>query len=643
MKKMGLSIFKVSLLVFLLFLIVYSIVLTKAQDTGSDKIDKAKSCAIDKIGTCSLSVEEQAFSLLAFSSNSEIESKCKDALLSQGRECWPSGNCNLKDTALAILALDRAGESTSQAENWLLEQVTISSDINWYLEIDTTSASTCKVSYSGTDYAINVGDDKKLAGSTGNCLSLAQDNYWLRISDSCLDTSFTVSCDQDFLSTILYKKAGSNIIHVSSQTKSASASGSIEQRIDKAVKCFQQGNTCDYEGSLWATLALKRVGKNVDEFSSYLSTESSENKQYFPAAFLYTITGNQEFFTSLANSQSSTGYWQISSYGKFYDTALALLAVSDTQLGKNAKDYLLTSQSSDGCWQNSLRDTAFILYAGWPSRVTPIQVDGGVEYCEDSSFFCMPLPDCNKADGNILDDYYCSGFNVCCDKEKREKTCEEMGGKECGEGKKCSANTLTTSDSTKCCLADCKEEEIIITMTQCEEKDYDCKTECSEDEEQTGDECEAGEVCCRKKDCELEGLECRFECEEGEEEYGLYCDSGICCGEKGKSYWYIYLLVFLILLTIIGIIFRDKLRGFILKIKTKGKKGPPSPLGPPGFGRPPRFPPGQPGVRPRMVPRQAFTKLGQQRQPAIPRRATTRTDKELEETLEKLKKMSKSK
>ena len=111
-------------------------------------------------------------------------------------------------------------------------------------------------------------------------------NYFLRISGSCLDQNFTISCDKDFITTLLYKKSGEQTFYVSSQTHVAQAFDITEE----VINSFCLGLTdCDYEGTLWATLALAKIGEDITPYLPYISAESdeNENKRYLPSAFLY--------------------------------------------------------------------------------------------------------------------------------------------------------------------------------------------------------------------------------------------------------------------------------------------------------------------------------------------------------------------
>ena len=281
-------------------------------------------------GKCDeLTLNEQIAVLLALGYKSDINSECKNALAPTADiECWPIGNCNLKTTSQAILALSKAGYNTEKAVEWLISQNITSTDLIWYLEIDADGKTDCKISYGSTEKTITIDEDKKINKDAGSCLSRAQDNYWLKIDDGCYDKNFTISCDQSFISTLVYEKKQGSTIYVSSQTESASADGKTEHTVNSY--CLSTSSNCDYEGSLWATFALSQTGNDISGFLPYLIAMADEdaNQKYLPSAFLLMITDYSEYITTLANEQKTEGYWQTSdSNSRFYDTALALLAL----------------------------------------------------------------------------------------------------------------------------------------------------------------------------------------------------------------------------------------------------------------------------------------------------------------------------
>jgi len=531
--------------------------------------------------------------------DSNIQSECKNALLDKSKDdkCFPSSGCRLRDTSLALLALDNINSNTEDIKNWLLSQTTIP-DLEWYLEIDADEQTTCTITYSGTSYQTDIRENKKLTKGAGPCLTLSQSAYWLKISNNCIAVNYTISCDKDFITTLLYKKPNSDIWHVSSQTNSASASGQTQEKVDS--KCFKQNNQCNYEGSLWATLALSKLGEDIDNYLPYLIAYSEDNEEFAPYSFLYILTVFNDYFTNIVNTQNTQGYWDLNSpYTNLYDTALNLLALQTTSSDQasNAKTWLLSIQSSDGCW-NSVRDTAFILYAAWPKPAAQTSISQ--DNCQDYNNYCITTGECLESGGNILPNFYCPGVGkICCDKPATLKTCSERLGTICQTGETCDGTIVTSSDQGTCCIGTCLP---FVEESECEQYSYTCKSLCSDNEEEKPYNCETGEICCGLK-------------------------------TERKSYWWIWLLIILIILLIIGIIFRDKIKLFIFKFKNKFKSGKP-------IGRRPPFPPTSPrtGIISRPIFRKPLPTHSIQRRQAKP---SSNIDKELEDTLRKLREIGK--
>ncbi len=604
------------LVISLLFVILSaSFMAAEGNSTSSDadKINKAYGCLEDKVkGKCpSLSLEERIFSLLAIG-------ECKEELLSNSKdeECWPKSDCKVKPTAQAILALNGANKDTSRAEEWLLSQNSTPSEIDWFLQIESAEATTCNVDYSGNSYQVSIDAEKKLSSNAGSCLSLYGGDYWFRISPSCYDNEFAISCDKPFLTTLLFKKKTSSTIHVSQKTNSAASEGTTIEKVGSL--CFSKGGSCDYEGSLWAALALNSLGKDVSSFMPYLITMADENGKYLPESFSYILTGYEDFRNELLLKQKSNKYW-MESGDKFYDTALALypLQYETPEEKTNAVNWLLESQDNEGCWEGNIRNTAFILYSVWPKDFAVDEEDERVD-CESAGYYCMSEINC---EGEVLPDYSCSGVFKCCDTPIPLETCEEMGGQVCNSNQACVEGRVEDSPDLDfgeaCCLGGFCEDSAPV--------------------EEEVSECESYGGVCRTNGC--------FD---DEEESSYSCDftTDSCCTVKispKKSYWYVWVLLFLIGLVAIGIVFRDKLRPywFRLKSKFKGKgsgTGSPAPRRP-GFPPPSSRIPLRRRIMPRRIipPQQTPQNIPRQFRPSVQKKQ--KSSKELDEVLKKLREM----
>jgi len=549
--------------VFILVFFILSISFVWASEMSSYNLptsNKIYSCLNDKINNkcSSLSVEERIFSLLALS---QCKAEIKDE--SDNGECWPKYGCDVKTTAEAILALKKSNSVTKEMKDWLKAQTKNPSELEWYLQIESSEPTSCEISYDLEEYTIVLDDDKKINRQAGKCLPLAEDGYWLKVSPGCYDTEFSISCNEPFFTNLLYKKKASSEIFISEKTNSASTGGVTLEKINSF--CFTDTSSCNYEASLWATLALKSIGSDITPYKPYLFSMAEENKKYLPYSFLSLITDSKNFQDTLL-SQQKTDYWDESG-DKFYDTAVALLAFQgqSTTEKTNTLNWLLEIQDSDGCWKGNLKNTAFLLYAGW---------------LKNSDFSAV------------------SSVNVT-----NLENCSELGGEICSYGEECEDEEVPSKEGD-CCLGDCKKKPVAVE-SKCENMSGLCKTNCLSNEEAKN-----------------------YSCENSYEK---------CCFEKvEKDYTLIWVFAFLIILVVIGIIFRDKLRPYWFKLKSSFNKGSSSPNTPTGPG--PRFPPTSSFMT--TSPRRIFPSQSQiQKREISSTKPKTKQDQEFLDVLKKLKEM----
>ncbi len=539
----------------LLFIFILTLSIGLAQN--SDKLDKANECLTEKVGDCSaLTVEEMALTILS-SSDSTMRSNCERELglqKSAAADCWPKNNCKIKSTALAILALNNLGENTKNAESWLLSKNKTPEELIWYIQQDSDKAAKCKISYDSNSYDLTATENKKLEAPAGlgNCLSLAQSNFWLEISQDCYEKEFLVECDQKFMATLLYKNKDYSTIFVLPETEYAAATKGITLKVNS--KCFAT-DSCEYEPNAWATYALSETGNDVTSYIPYLIALDDSNKIYLPNAFIYMVTGYSDYAERLLKEQDPVGgYWDVSN-NNVYDTALALLALGPGSSDKatEAENKLLFNQPAEGCWNNyDITDTAIVLWA-LTGRTSP--PPSGTTSCTPD-FFCISTADCPEAEQ--LNNYHCSGSGKICCKTENLKSCDELGGEICSSNENCDGiSEKSINDS--CCIGECKPKP---QKTQCEEFNYNCRTSCSDTEEETDYDCDEQKICCKTKTT----------------------SSG------GSSLIWILIILILIIGAVIAYLKRDNLKLFFFKLKNNFKKesgAPPAPPHPPRPGFPP--------------------------------------------------------
>tara|TARA_Y100000310_G_C20675309_1_gene812700 strand:+ start:686 stop:2416 length:1731 start_codon:yes stop_codon:yes gene_type:complete len=512
-----------------------SFVIAEEHDVCTDddcKIDKAYSCLRDEIndkGCDKLSPEEKVFSLLAVG-------KCKSEVVDDSRY-----KSDIIYTSQAIIA----GSSSSDVKSWLFDKSKTSIGIDWFLEIESPKATTCDVDYSSSN-EITINEDKTIDSVTGgSCLSLSSNKYWLEVDPDCYDEEFTVSCDEQFLTTLLYQEKNSDTIFVSEKTSSASAEGMTEEKVNSS--CFGEDG-CNYEETLWASLALNVLKEDVKSYLPYLITmkDKEENEDFLSEAFLYSLTGNVDFKNQLLSKQINNKWWVFSD-DRYYGTALALypLQYEEPSQKKDSINWLLNeAQEENGCWDSrNIRNTAFILHSISPQAVSVSS--GGID-CEGAGYFCASQINCA---GEVLSGYDCSGAFVCCSEDVILKICSEQGGEICNSNQNCvgvgslEVDSAGLSAGQACCTSGtCQEPQ--TTVSSCESSGGACRVSgCLENEEKTFESCDfSSDVCCVQKTT-----------------------------EKGSYFW-IWVLFILIVLVVLGIIFRDKLRPYWFMIKSKFDK-----------------------------------------------------------------------
>ncbi|MEX0932523.1 MAG: hypothetical protein WDZ77_00270 [Candidatus Pacearchaeota archaeon] len=552
------------LITLVLFVSVLALSLINAQAEGCGdedencKINAAYSCLNDEIEEreCeNLSPEELTFSFLAIG-------QCRDEALDNPRYLG-----DLKYTSQILIGLGNSRSDSDEARDWILDQERPSEGLDWFLEIDSQEATACEV-ISVNSNTIEINEDKSIDSLIGGgCLSIDSGGYWMEINPTCYDANFTISCDQSFITTLLYQTQDSETIYVSEQTSSASAGGVTTEKINSL--CFSTSvGSCNYEGSLWASMALSIAGEETSNYLQYLTASAEDNQNLLPEAFLYFITGDTTYRNQLLAKQINNKWWT-SLNDRFYGTALALfpLQFEEVLQKKDSEDWLLNeAQNPDGCWDSgNIRNTAFILNSLWP-RDSFFQGNGsggignGSDVpnlnCQNSGYFCSSSINCN---GDILPGYSCSGSFVCCSQQTPIETCSDQGGNVCSQSQVCvgigSAEVPASglSFGQSCCVSG------------------SCQAPPSGSEGA----------------CESSGGECRVNgCQVGEEEsFSLSCSfsSDACClpesdsSSGGSSLVWILVLLILIILVVLAIIFRENLKVLFFRMKSKfskDKKGP---------------------------------------------------------------------
>ena len=345
------------------------------------------------------------------------------------------------------------------------------------------------------------------------------------------------------------------------------------------------------------------------------------------------INGGNENYAKVIDSQKQGKYWEITSGNRYYDTSVAFLALygSNSNEFESARQNLLNTRTKDKCWNNNnIKDTAFILYSGWPkSFAVSNPGNGSSTSCSANGYFCSSSADCLSGAGTIFNSLDCPGIQTCCSIKPEKASCSSQSGVICSTNQECDGNAVPSLESGTCCIGTCKAPET---------QDLTCET--------------------------LSGRTCRSSCDSNTEIISAdgTCSQGLSCCEvatlpepsPGKSNLWIWiiLLVVLIILVVLGILYKDKIRMWWFKYRGKAKTTPVNrPGSPPGMMQRPVSRPIMPvfsrpatATPPRQMPppptrpsptKPANTSTSPGKKPGSDK------DKEMEETLRKLREMSK--
>ena len=276
--KKGAKFISVVLLLFILIILLMNLVIpqynettqTTSDQTGQSEINKAYSCLINELGNnCggTKSTKQAAFNLLATSYDSKLQNECKASLKEKKKQdCWgetDTGTCNIKSTAFAVIALNHIGEKVDDSVKFLLNKKISETGLTWYLEIDANNKTECDIN----GKKITVEENRKISGNPPSGLTKSYNDYWFQITD--IKKNYTISCDKDFITALIYQKLGSNVFHVSSETQSASEFDKITEKVNSY--CLSTSNVCDYEGTLWAAIAFAKEGEEISGFIPFLT------------------------------------------------------------------------------------------------------------------------------------------------------------------------------------------------------------------------------------------------------------------------------------------------------------------------------------------------------------------------------------
>ncbi|MDP2909016.1 MAG: hypothetical protein Q8N77_04400, partial [Nanoarchaeota archaeon] len=438
-------------------------------------------------GSYSDNVVDTSAAFLAIDAAGGAASSEISYLISQENDnkCWPKTSCKIKDTVWAVMAMQKAGESSyvTEAEAWLRKAQTPALTAgNWWLEIDTPNSGTCTVKY--TKGATEVSKTIKVeAGTFPECKGGTFFDLETCLESGLLNTFASLGLHVDCSSlnsakiSIAYNSGSSYYLYQEVSETTA----------DLIVKngCFGAGYkeaSCNYESSLYSDWVLGQVGSTLS--SELYLRENYDLKNSFHNALLYMITKDGVYLEQLKKLQKADGSWDSNS---LY-TAFAILALKSEGEGaglvEKAQEWLKTKQSEDGSWDGNVFNTAMVIYSSFYQGVELPSCTDGVK---------------NQGERGVD----CGGP---CEKEPYNDKCCDNGVKDEGEeGIDCGGPCEKEPYNDKCCDNGVKDEseEGIDCGGACDicleavcDKDGSCESERGEDCDNCPDDCSSCESLC---------------------------------------------------------------------------------------------------------------------------------------------------
>jgi len=401
-------------------------------------------------------IDEKAFALLALNANNIPLGNTNDILLQRKdqNDCYPKGNCNVKDTALMVLALKSSNINITGLLSWLNSALTKASVSNWYIQIKTEKVGNCTLTYDQVNdetyktkkIFVNGTEKIKIDNKLVNWIDVQADLGL--ILDKPVE-NIEVDCnevnDPDIvisLLRILNQETNFYIIQ-----ESPAGSSTTDLTINNACYPIKKGGSCDEQSSFYAAYALKELGNDNIQVLPYLLDKADT---IFENAVLYKITNNQKFADYLISKQNKKSYWDNQD---IFTTSFAINALRNSNYQEkieNSTEWLKSKQASDGSF-GSIRNTGAAIYLVLTeSASTPYNQDNDNEEPSDDTTEQETTEECTEdSDCEDPETQYC---------DPDLKKCVNRGN---GEENKpeCETDSDCTGMNEVCIENECKKEE----------------------------------------------------------------------------------------------------------------------------------------------------------------------------------------
>ena len=251
--------------------------------------------------------------------------------------CFPKGDCKVKETALGLIALNSLNLETTKTLNWLYgAQNDVS--LGTFKVVIISGANACQVNQNAVNIEQGVGE-VSVSGEIPLNVNCSSQPSNIKLVHTYLGNSYELASTNEKEITFNIDKNG----------------------------CFgiSYKSDCDYEASLYATYALKKLNKDTQKALSWLQQNSDEFTTLHHA-FLLLISDFQYSREWLINNQKNNGAWSkkalsIDNTEDSFITSIAAQALKSTAYGENGLIWLKDKENLNN-WDNNLLLTSRILF-----------------------------------------------------------------------------------------------------------------------------------------------------------------------------------------------------------------------------------------------------------------------------------------
>lgn len=510
-------------------------------------------------------IEEVAFATLALDSNDCLNQLKVNRIDPSG--CFPRGNCNTKDTALAALVLKINNQPINNQLEYLGNSLNVASGFNenqWIIQIVANEAGTCSINYDGSGdngYTVTFDENGRLpnGGSWIYFSSLPSFDFNEAVETISIDCSELPNVQK-----ISIIKNNVNSFEIIEESDLNDAEFEIE------YGCYglnQDSTSCDTSTSFYASWILNEIGEDIAT-RNYLTSNANSDLYY---SMLSKI--DNSYLSALINGQEAN---DDSFNHNVKDTSFAVYSLKNSDYDEemtNAVTWVESQQSENGMIGIGVLDTATALYLIYSNAVYDEgSDDGGLPPGCTDNFECDIGEECVAGECQIAT-AECNEDRLCTAAEFSLGICD-LDCTGCGDGY-CSPFENPTS-----CSIDCQEtEQVCNNDGYCDfnENNLNCPFDCPSSG--SGDEDEPQPIC-------GDGI-----CESGEDDFTCSQD---CEVESSGSLWWLWLIIIILVLG-----------GAAFFVLTKMKKGKSNEGGAPSYLQGPRTPPVSPQPQYRMPPGKA--------------------------------------